>query len=719
MALPHFLTKSKRIRPETTRINAAAQEYRPLLGSWLIKLALMLNWHEAERDERLPAVFRNNEFMALTGLSEKSELRSRKAPTALQCRSMLQAQLKVIEKEELSPELPLFRNLEFFSEILDMDEADQAILLFTALLDLFPVFRDVISDRFEKTSDLTLCRILVGLTGVIESKFHEAIGSSGILTTTGLIKVDHRVVDLEGKVDLIKGLSGIFLSHNADSVELMGRFLRKASPPTLTLANFPHLSADTEALAPYLRNALAQETVGVNILLTGRPGVGKTEYAQALAAELGAELYEIAYAGTDGEPIRGESRLRAYSFCQRLLRRNRKAILMFDEVEDVFPSDFGLFSLLFGGDSLDSGGKSGGKAWINRTMEQNPVPAIWISNRTSQIDQAYRRRFDYSVTFPIPPKKVRLSIAEHHLGCFEPTRQWLDRIAVNDELTPAQLERAAKVARIAAAGDNELARDLVDQTLERSISLLDQKRTPVRSRVWTGYDIAWLNTDTSISRIIEGLRRRPHGTFCFYGAAGTGKSELARHIADEIGVPFIVRRASDLLDKYVGESEKNIAAMFNEARQQNALLVLDEADSFLADRRSARQSWEVTQVNELLTQMEAFDGIFICTTNLMEKLDQASLRRFAFKVRFDPLTPDQRWGLFRQELERLGGKKTDIDQWESQVRRLEKLTPGDVAVAVRQFELWGITASAGELCEQLRRECEAKGATPGRIGFGS
>ena len=81
--------------------------------------------------------------------------------------------------------------------------------------------------------------------------------------------------------------------------------------------------------------------------------------------------------------------------------------------------------------------------------------------------------------------------------------------------------------------------------------------------------------------------------------------------------------------------------MFAAARQQNAVLVLDEADSFLSDRRGARQSWEVTQVNELLTQMEAFDGIFICTTNLMEKLDPASLRRFAFKVRFDPMTPDQ------------------------------------------------------------------------------
>lgn len=295
---------------------------------------------------------------------------------------------------------------------------------------------------------------------------------------------------------------------------------------------------------------------------------------------------------------------------------------------------------------------------------------------------------------------------------------WIERIAGSEEITPAQLERAAKVARIAAAGDNRRARELVDQALQRSITLLDQRRIPARNRVRTGYRLEWLNVDTDVTRLIEGLKRRPHGTFCFYGAAGTGKSELTRHMADALGVPVIVRRASDLLDNYVGESEKNIAALFEEAGQQNALLVLDEADSFLADRRGAHRSWEVTQVNELLTQMEAFDGIFVCTTNLMERLDPASLRRFSFKIRFDPLTPDQRYGLFRQELERFGCDITTAAEWEDQVRRLDRLTPGDFAAVNRRFELWGTVPSAGELYGELRRECEAKGGCVRRVGFG-
>lgn len=435
--------------------------------------------------------------------------------------------------------------------------------------------------------------------------------------------------------------------------------------------------------------------------------------------ELGLDLYEIAWANSDGQALRGENRLRAYSFCQRLLANTPRAILLFDEIEDVFPSDMGVFRFLFGGGDDEGGIQVGGKAWINRTMEQSQVPAIWISNQVWQIDHAYRRRFDYSISFPTPPRMVRLSIARHHLDVFDPPAEWIERIADSEEMTPAQLERAAKVARIAAAGDNQRARELVEQVLQRSITLLDQRRIPARNRVWTGYRLEWLNVDTDLPRLIEGLKRRPRGTFCFYGAAGTGKSELARHMADELGVPIIVRRASDLLDKYVGESEKNIAAMFDEARQQNALLVLDEADSFLADRRGAHRSWEVTQVNELLIQMEAFDGVFVCTTNLMEKLDPASLRRFSFKVRFDYLTPEQRCGLFRQELMRLGCDITTAAEWEEQVRRLDRLTPGDIATVNRRFELWGAVPTAGELYGELRRECEAKGGGVRRVGFGN
>ena len=122
-----------------------------------------------------------------------------------------------------------------------------------------------------------------------------------------------------------------------------------------------------------------------------------------------------------------------------------------------------------------------------------------------------------------------------------------------------------------------------------------------------------------------------------FGAPGTGKTAFANHLAEQLGLPLLIKRASDILGKYVGQSERNIARMFSQAQKQGALLLLDEADSLLGDRRDARAHWEIIQVNEMLTQMERFDGIFICTSKLMDKLDAASLRRFDFKVKFDYL----------------------------------------------------------------------------------
>jgi SpoVK/Ycf46/Vps4 family AAA+-type ATPase len=497
----------------------------------------------------------------------------------------------------------------------------------------------------------------------------------------------------------------------ASEADLIKHFLKHAGLSSLELSDYPHLSNDIQALSLYLSKALLQKVKGVNVLFYGAPGTGKTELVKALSSSLGADLYEVAYTDESGDSVNGEERLRAFNLCQQILAGTPKSMLMFDEVEDVFEKQ-GLLAMRMGRVSFS--GK--GKAWINRSLENSSTPAIWVTN-DENIDPAYLRRFDYSVRFSIPPQKVREQIARHHLGQFNPPEDWLAQIASNDQLSPGQLERAAKVAQISGLDNFDVAKKLVEQTLDRSVTLLGQKRTPSRNVLRTRYNLDFINTDMPVSKLVEGMKVNPSGTFCFYGPAGTGKSELARFMADEIGKPLLLRRASDILSMWVGEAEKNIANMFAEARQQEAVLVLDEADSFLADRRDAKQSWEVTQVNELLTQMEAFDGIFVCTTNLMEKLDQASLRRFAFKLKFDFLTADQRWAMFTQELERLGGDLSSAQDWEFQVRNLNKLTPGDFAVAARQFSILNIPATAGDLYRQVLDECKIKGGSVSKMGF--
>ena len=137
-------------------------------------------------------------------------------------------------------------------------------------------------------------------------------------------------------------------------------------------------------------------------------------------------------------------------------------------------------------------------------------------------------------------------------------------------------------------------------------------------------------------------------SFLLSGPPGSGKSAWVRHLAARMGLPVLQKRASDILDAFVGGTERNIADAFAEARDTNAFLVFDEADSLLLDRVDAVRSWEISQVNEMLTWMEQHALPFACTTNLLDRLDRASLRRFLVKVRFDWLTRTQARLAFRR-----------------------------------------------------------------------
>ena len=169
---------------------------------------------------------------------------------------------------------------------------------------------------------------------------------------------------------------------------------------------------------------------------------------------------------------------------------------------------------------------------------------------------------------------------------------------------------------------------------------------------------------------------------------------------------MLVRRASDLLGMYVGQTEQNLAECFAEAARSRSVLLIDEVDSFLQDRRQARHSWEVTQVNELLTQMEAFRGLLIATTNRLEALDQAVLLRFAVKLRFDYLRAEQAVELLRAICGELGLPEPGLGEL-AEVRRLTVLTPGDFAL-VRQQAEWRTWGSAAEVVRGLGEECALK-----------
>jgi hypothetical protein len=186
-----------------------------------------------------------------------------------------------------------------------------------------------------------------------------------------------------------------------------------------------------------LTQAVASNRQGVNIFVYGVPGTGKSELARALAVELGCALFEVASEDEDGDPVTGERRLRAYRAAQSFFDR-RRAMLLFDEVEDVFSDGGNVF-----------GHKSTAqrrKAWLNRTLEQNRVPTLWLSNSIDGVDPAFMRRFDVLVEVPVPPRAQRERILEAACGDLADTST-LARMAQAEALAPAVVDRAASVVR--------------------------------------------------------------------------------------------------------------------------------------------------------------------------------------------------------------------------------------------------------------------------------
>ena len=601
-------------------------------------------------------------------------------------------------KTNRSFEDPYLKRIDIVQKAFNLDPTEMEILLFAWIF-----FNKHTCEPLHEIVNAHRCRDSnfsdIFTTLFPELKIEDALSNKSTLKRMGLLDND---LDISKRIGyFLDGASG----DDLDS--LYFRVYKGHSVPYKKLCNN---NPKVEMAFNMLK--YAQPGQGLNIFLYGVEGTGKTELAKAIAKELKRPLVltNISIDGVHRESKENSTiseRMGNILFAATKYQ-SKQAILLVDEADVIL-------------NYCEKGA-------LNFFLEQIKLPVIWISNEIRLIENSTLRRFDYSIKFERLDSDKRLQIWESVIKTQGAKKmlspETVQQLSSELSITAGGITQAIAGAKYLLEAGCDISPEKAVRTIaEAQSDLLSLRREYVKHESEShapNYMLDALNIDCDMNKVMKVInafdskwkdmqdKDRPESlNILFYGAPGTGKTELAKHIARSLNRKLVIKRASEILDCFVGGTEQNIQKMFREAEEKKAILFLDEADSFLQERGGADHSWEVTQVNELLTQMENFKGIFIAATNFNNNLDSASRRRFALKIKFNYLQPEgieKVWQAFFPKIE-----------CPQTARELKSLAPGDINAVYGTFSYYDENEITAEnIVQALLHEIECKDTREGR-----
>tara|TARA_Y100001933_G_scaffold221520_1_gene231403 strand:- start:2379 stop:4541 length:2163 start_codon:yes stop_codon:yes gene_type:complete len=601
---------------------------------------------------------------------------------------------------------PLSENLNRLTSELEISRVELDVLALMVIGRLADSFEWLLARAFVRTDPARLAWQLAQVLGYSRTQVEWCLSSKSLLMQSGLMRVNYHEVGscISDVLVLNRRLTCALTGPDFNAEVLLQTAATGLENTDLRLDNFEYLGEARDLAVRFLRGLQQDNRNCGSILLDGPPGVGKSEFARLLAQELGFNAFGINELDRHDEPATPLERMQFLRMAQRLVSRRSNGLLVFDEAD----------GLLQAGSDFNGGRHEIARGSLLQLIESLHVPVIWITNHASSIHPAILRRIDLALHFPELPASAREAMLLRALPAGDADREWLEEASRQAGVTPARIAQAERVAAVIGSTQGGDPATAFRQVLEQNVlsKVRNRKRpNPTDNNAFVlPYRPELINADQDLGRITDALQRWQQGRVCLYGPPGSGKTRYVHHLAQICGLKVSEYRASDLLHKYLGQSEKAIHQMFVGCDRERQLLFLDEADSLIRARTRAEHAWEVSQTNEFLKELEEFDGLFVASTNLPGELDSAVMRRLDFKLHFGYLKPDQRWRLFldlARHLE-INARGAAATRARRVLGRVDRLTPGDFAMLARRLTFDLSVKTALELAKLVKREAELK-----------
>lgn len=600
----------------------------------------------------------------------------------------------------------LQKNVYIFCKAFSLPKAVTPLVIFSCCMTLSKPLRELVEYLRDDYASIILEKIAYVLS-IDEALLNKQIG---LIIESGMYSMDMEIFAGEDEFLILPTAIAKSLLEgklNSES-DILSSLVTPCEASELSAADLSHLDLNT--LLKATQNATKTGGQPLSILFYGVPGSGKTSLAQYLAQACGSQLLKVQAKGSnlinptnelDSRSASSELRLEHFNVVSKLVAKRKKSILLLDECENIFERD--LFS------------KSFSKELLHTYIENHPVVSIWITNHLEDLPQSVIRRFNIVYEIPELNKATKEKMIGKYVKGLSVGNSFISQLAAQKNLLPAHIAKAVHVARLCGFKAQE-ARECIEENIQDTLTACGFSTYELTYQAAQKFNPQMVNVESeyaSLEQVEEAVIEYSSSRTLLTGPPGTGKTAFVNYLCEKADFKLISIKASDLLSKWVGENEQNIAQLFKQATQEGSAIFIDEADSLLCSREQATANWEVQTVNELLCQMEQFQLPLFAATNFAKNLDKAVMRRFDFNLNLTYLTSVQAKQLFKDTLGQ-GVLKKDLMH---KLFKLSKLTPGDFAIVKRQMKFSKKRITQERMLSILQEQNDLKEGGKQKIGF--